>query len=158
MTEALSPVRPSRRMAVVSLTSVVASIVTVAYFPDTIRGIFSAQFLPHVYCYLYNRNLIALHVGSDTAIWLSYVSISATLAYMVYRTRRQIPFSWMLLAFGMFIIACGFTHMMEVIVLWKPLYWLAGDVKLLTAVASVITAIALPPLVPKVHSMLEAHS
>jgi signal transduction histidine kinase len=125
-----------------------------ALLPQTLRGMFSNQFLPHAYCYLYDKGLIALHVGSDTAIWLSYVSISVTLTYLVYRTRREIPFSWMFLAFGTFIIACGFTHLMEVIVLWKPVYWLAGDVKLVTAVASVITAIALPPLVPKVHNMI----
>jgi signal transduction histidine kinase len=124
--------------------------------PGTMRGIFSSQFLPHVYCYLYNRNLIALHVVSDALIWLSYVAISVTLVYLVYRTRREIPFSWMFLAFGTFIIACGFTHLMEVIVLWKPVYWLAGGVKLVTAIASVVTAIALPLQLPKVREMIVA--
>jgi signal transduction histidine kinase len=60
------------------------------------------------------------------------------------------------LAFGLFIVACGFTHFMEIVVLWKPLYWLAGDVKLVTAFASVVTAIALPGLIPEVHSMVVA--
>lgn len=131
-------------------------VVAMAWLPQTLLGIFSTQFLPHVYCYLYDRKLIALHVGSDAAIWLSYVAISVTLTYLVYRTRREVPFSWMFLAFGTFIIACGFTHLMEVVVLWRPLYWLSGDVKLLTAVASVITAVALPPLVPKIHAMVSA--
>ena len=45
---------------------------------------------------------------------------------------------------------------MEMVVLWKPLYWLAGDVKLVTAMASVVTAIALPGLIPQVHGMLSA--
>jgi two-component system NarL family sensor kinase len=55
-------------------------------------------------------------------------------------------------------VACGFTHFMEIVVLWKPLYWLAGDVKLVTAVASVVTAIALPGLIPQVHGMvISAH-
>jgi hypothetical protein len=100
--------------------------------------------------------LIALHVGSDGVIWVSYVSIALTLAYLVWRTRREMPFSWMFLAFGTFIIACGFTHFMEMVVLWKPLYWLAGDIKLVTALASVVTAIALPPLVPQVQSMIQS--
>ncbi len=130
----------------------------VIVLPQTVRGIFSSQFLPHVYCYLYDKNLIRLHVASDSLIFLSYLSISATLAYLVYRTRREIPFSWMFLAFGSFIIACGFTHLMEVIVLWQPLYWLAGDIKLLTAGASVITAAALPPLVPAVQKLVRAAS
>lgn len=136
--------------------TVALSVLAIVWLPQTLLAIFSSQFLPHVYCYLYDKKLIALHVGSDAAIWLSYVAISVTLTYLVYRTRREVPFSWMFLAFGTFIIACGFTHFMEVVVLWKPLYWLSGDIKLLTAVASVITAVALPPLVPKVHQMISA--
>jgi len=124
--------------------------------PQTAHEFFSSQFLPHVYCYLYNRNLILLHTISDALIWLSYVSISMTLMYLVYRTRREIPYSWLFVAFGIFIIACGFTHLMEVIVLWHALYWLAGAVKAITAIASVVTAIALPLHVPAVHRMLVA--
>ena len=126
-------------------------------FPAMLRGMLSASnFLPHSVCYLYDKQLIALHVGTDTLIWLSYVAISCTLLYLVRRTRREIPFGWMFLAFGLFIVACGFTHLMEVVVLWKPLYWLSGDVKVVTALASVVTAIALPGLVPRVHEMVTA--
>lgn len=126
-------------------------------FPAMLRGMLSAaNFLPHSVCYLYDKQLIALHVATDTLIWLSYVAISCTLLYLVWRTRREIPFSWMFLAFGLFIVACGFTHLMEVVVLWKPLYWLSGDVKVVTALASVVTAIALPGLVPRVHEMVTA--
>jgi len=126
------------------------------FIPAALRSILSTDFLPHAYCYLFDKKLIALHVGSDAIIWLSYVAISCTLVYLVWRTRREVPFSWMFLAFGLFIVACGFTHFMEVVVLWKPLYWLAGDVKLLTALASVVTAISLPGLIPQVHSMVTA--
>src|SRR5205814_727203 len=35
-----------------------------------------------------------------------------------------------------------------------PVYWLAGYVKLITAVASVATAIVLPPLVPKTLALV----
>jgi signal transduction histidine kinase len=122
----------------------------------TVRGLLSSQFLPHAFCYLNDKKLIALHFGSDGVIWLSYVSIALTLAYLVRRTRREIPYSWMFLAFGTFIIACGFTHFMDMVVLWKPLYWLAGDVKLITALASVVTAISLPSLVPQIQTMVGA--
>jgi PAS domain S-box-containing protein len=88
-------------------------------------------------------------------IGISYVAISATLAYLVHRARRDIPFSWMFLAFGLFIVACGGTHFMEVLTVWHPFYWLAGDVKVVTAFASVATALTLPSLVPKVLSLLE---
>lgn len=39
---------------------------------------------------------------------------------------------------------------MEVITLFKPLYWLAGYLKVVTAVASIVTAISLPRLVPRI--------
>jgi signal transduction histidine kinase len=138
-------------LAALSLTA--AALVLI---PSALRGMFSSSFLPHSFCYLNNKQLIALHVGSDSAIWLSYLAISCTLVYLVWRTRREVPFSWMFLAFGLFIVACGFTHLMEVIVLWKPLYWLSGDIKLVTAVASVVTAIALPGVIPQVHRMVTA--
>src|SRR5262249_16462601 len=41
-----------------------------------------------------------------------------------------------------------------IVVLWKPLYWLAGDIKLITALASVVTAVALPGVVPHIHRMV----
>jgi signal transduction histidine kinase len=139
--------------SVAALALTAATLFTV---PSTLRGIASSNFMPHAMCYLYNQQLIALHLGSDAAIWLAYLAISCTLVYLVWRTRREIPFSWMFLAFGTFIVACGFTHFMEMVVLYKPLYWLSGDVKLVTALASVVTAIALPGLVPQVHTMVAA--
>jgi signal transduction histidine kinase/ActR/RegA family two-component response regulator len=112
-------------------------------------------FMPHGHCYLWNSSLVWLHVTSDMLIGISYVAISVTLAYLVYRARADVPFGWMLLAFGLFIIACGMTHFMEVWTLWTPVYWLAGDVKLVTAAASVTTAVALPPLVPRALGLIE---
>ena len=124
--------------------------------PKMISGIATSYGWKLAYCYLNDRGLILLHASTDSVIFLSYVAISVVLAYLVYRTRRELPFSWMVLAFGTFIIACGFTHLMEVIVLWRPLYWLSGDVKLITAIASLITAVTLPPLVPKIEAMIRA--
>jgi signal transduction histidine kinase len=141
-----------------SMAAVFFATAAMILVPATVRSALSSSFLPHAYCYLNNQKLIALHLGSDAVIWLSYVSIALTLGYLVHRTRREIPFSWMFLAFGTFIIACGFTHFMEIVVLWKPLYWLAGDVKLVTALASVVTAVALPPLVPQIHAMISSAS
>ena len=135
------------RMWAIALT--VAAFSPLAIWPDLWRNAFSTQFLPHVYCYLRDQRLIWLHLVSDTLIGVAYVVISFTLAYLVHRARRDIPFQWMFLAFGLFIISCGMTHFMEVVVLWKPVYWFSGDVKVVTALASVATAIALPRLVPQ---------
>src|ERR1051326_8313261 len=138
----------------------VAAVLAVGLFwsvrPGLLTSLWKSYGWAHAYCYLGNSRLIAIHAVTDSLIYLSYTAISVTLAYLVHRTRHEIPFRWMFLAFGTFIIACGFTHLMEVIVLWHPLYWLGGDVNLLTAVASVITAIALPTLVPAIHEMVKS--
>jgi signal transduction histidine kinase len=105
---------------------------------DALREYFStADFMPHGHCFLWKPPLVALHVGSDALIGTAYVVISLTLWQLVRRIR--LPFSPMILAFGVFIGACGLTHYMEILTLWEPQYWLSGDVKALTAVASVAT-------------------
>src|SRR5579864_7240083 len=106
-------------------------------------------FMPHGMCYLWDPGLIRLHLLSDLIIGLSYVTISLGLVYFVRRAKKDIPFSWIFLGFGVFILACGSTHFMEVWTLWTPVYWLSGAVKVVTAAASVAVAFALPPLLPK---------
>jgi PAS domain S-box-containing protein len=108
--------------------------------------------LPHGVCYTWNPQLIGLHLVSDVLIGIAYFSIPATIMYFV-RKRRDLPFNWMFALFGVFIIACGLTHWMEVVTLWAPQYWIAGALKAVTAVASVATAIALVWLVPQVMAM-----
>jgi signal transduction histidine kinase len=112
--------------------------------------------MPHETCYLRDPKLVWLHVSADLLIGSAYVAISATLAYIVYKASKGIPFNWVFLAFGLFIVSCGFTHFMEVWVIWEPVYWMSGYVKLLTAAASVATALALIPLVPKVFRLVDA--
>jgi PAS domain S-box-containing protein len=54
----------------------------------------------------------------------------------------------MFVAFAIFILACGGTHLFDLWTVWNPDYWLLGGVKAVTAVASVTTAILLVKLVP----------
>jgi signal transduction histidine kinase len=116
---------------------------------DAIRELLSsAPFMPHGHCYLWNPGLVWLEVLANACIAAAYIAISATLAYIVFRI-RDLPFKVMYLAFGVFIVACGFTHILDVVVIWEPVYWIDGLVRGVTAVASVATAIALPSLVPK---------
>ena len=116
---------------------------------DFLRQVFGAgEFMPHGYCYIWNPGLVWLHVISDSLIALSYFTIPFTLLRFV-RKRRDLPFSWMFVLFGAFIVACGATHVMEVWNLWHAQYWLAGGLKAVTAIASVATAILLVRLVPQ---------
>ncbi len=112
------------------------------------RLLSSDEFMPHGHCYLWQPGIVGLHVVSDAIIALSYTSIPFTLLYFV-RRRKNLPFHWIFLCFGVFIIACGATHYFEIITLWKPLYWISGSVKAITAVASLLTALLLVRLVPR---------
>ncbi|MBD0265736.1 MAG: PAS domain S-box protein, partial [Tolypothrix sp. Co-bin9] len=108
----------------------------------------SGSFIPHGHCYLWQTNLVGLHILSDAFIALAYYSIPATLFYFV-RKRQDLPFDWIFLLFSAFIVACGTTHLIEIWTLWHPTYWLSGFVKAVTALISVITAVQLVPLVPQ---------
>jgi PAS domain S-box-containing protein len=70
------------------------------------------------------------------------------LVYFV-RRRKDVPFTHVFWLFGAFILGCGFTHFMDVLVTYLPLYWLAGFVKLFTAVVSLGTVAALVSIVPR---------
>jgi PAS domain S-box-containing protein len=107
----------------------------------SVGGLFSTDgFMPHGMCYQWQPGVLLLHVISDGFISLAYFSISCTLLYFVHR-RIDLRHKWIFLCFAIFIIACGFTHAMEILTIWHPTYWISGGVKLITAVASVITAI-----------------
>src|ERR1700676_1398468 len=123
----------------------------------TMKFFLSIDFMPHGYCYLWKPGLIWLHAVSDSLIALAYFSISVTLIYFI-RKRRDLAFNWMFVSFGMFILACGTTHIMEVWTLWHGTYWLSGAVKAVTAMASVPTAILLVHLVPRALALPSAEA
>lgn len=104
--------------------------------------------MPHGFCYFWNPGLVWLHVIADSLIAASYYAIPVSLFWFV-RKRRDVPFSWMFLLFGVFIVACGTTHLMEVWNIWHANYWTDGVIKAITAAASVPTAILSVALLPQ---------
>lgn len=123
---------------------------------ELLNRLSSADFLPHGTCYLWNPRIVWLHVISDSLIALSYYCIPIALIYLV-RKRRDLPFNWIFWVFGLFILGCGTTHLMEVWTVWHGSYVLSGLVKAFTAAISVVTAIMLVPLLPKVVALPGPH-
>ncbi len=119
---------------------------------ETLQTILNGDgFMPHGHCYLWIPSLVWTMVITDSLIFLAYAVISICLYVLV--KKISLPFSGMFMAFGLFIAACGTTHLMEVYNLWVPNYSLAAAIKIVTAIASVATAIWLFPTIPQVVSL-----
>lgn len=114
--------------------------------------LFRQGLAPHGYCLLWDPWLIWTHVISDALIAAAYFSIPIAL-WLFLRLRRDVEAGWMIALFATFILACGTTHVMSILTLWVPAYGLEGAIKALTAVASIITAVALWPLLPKLIAL-----
>lgn len=135
------------RYSLIAAVSVGALLVGLGIIGDRLTG---GAVQPHGYCLLWQPSMVGLFVASDAFIGFSYLAISASLIYLFRQVGRDIPFDWMVLAFGTFILACGITHFMDIWTLWTTDYWLSISIRAITAVASVATAVMLPPLVPKI--------
>lgn len=96
-----------------------------------------------------------LVLGSDLSIALAYFAIPLTMA-VVFRDRRaDIPYPWLWLLFVTFIVACGLTHLVHV---WSAVMGvgylkLHAIIGMLTAAASVATAIAFIVILPQIKDL-----
>jgi len=89
---------------------------------------------------------------SNALIAIAYASIPFFLIVFV-RKRKDLPFTWIIFLFGLFILACGTTHIMHVIGLWWDINWLQAIVDSICALVSVATAVVVWPALPKLLSI-----
>ena len=108
----------------------------------------TSDFIPHGFCINWTPELLWLYVLSDSAIALAYFSIPVGLIYFVWQ-RQDLKYRWMFLLFGAFILSCGTTHILSIISLWYPIYWLDASMKAVTASISAVTALMLLWVIPK---------
>jgi two-component sensor histidine kinase len=110
----------------------------------------SAGFIPHGFCLLWRPDVLALHVISDAVIALSYFSIPLAITWFVRHRQDLAPeHRRIAILFSVFILGCGLTHLLGIVVLWRPIYVVDGWVKAFTALTSIVTALALWPLLPR---------
>ncbi len=109
---------------------------------------FSRQYMPHGNCYLWQPQLLWLHILSDALIALAYYSIPLFLIYFVGQ-RKDIPFKAIFILFSLFILSCGTSHLMSIWTLWHPDYWVSGFIKAITAIVSVCTAFVMILIFPQ---------
>lgn len=118
--------------------------------------LFETNFMPHGHCYFWSPDIVWTNTIADSIIALSYFIIPIALIRIA-RKRNDINFRPLLFLFGIFIIACGTTHIIDIITIWKPIYRVGSTVKAITALASLPTAIILIKLVPNIISIPSNH-
>jgi len=99
---------------------------------------FQSVGLPHGFCLLWNPQLLWLHILSDSSIALASFLVPIALV-RIGLGRKDFRFNGIFFCSSAFIIACGLTHVMEVMTLWHPLYWASGTLKAATAAISIGT-------------------
>lgn len=116
---------------------------------DTLGQVWSSDFMPHGYCYLWLPEILWLHVGADAIIALSYFMIPLGLGYFALKRRKDVPFAGLFFLFSAFITACGVTHAFGVWTVWNPTYGIEGLLKAGTAAISLGTALVMMPVMPR---------
>jgi signal transduction histidine kinase len=107
--------------------------------------------MPHAVCWRQDQSLIWTMVVTNSITFLSYFSICITLFYLARKTGKSIPRDWafFLVGFALFIVACGSTHLMEVITTWNPVFWIDAWTNIITAVLSGYVAMQFIRRVPE---------
>lgn len=86
--------------------------------------------------------LISILVSANILVWLAYVTISLTAAWIIFRAKR-VPFPALAWLTASFILSCSGTHFCAALVFFRPAYYLEAAVCAITAVVSAVTAIIL---------------
>lgn len=114
-----------------------------------LEPIFSGEaFMPHGHCYFWDPFILWSHAISDTIIAAAYFIIPFSLVEIV-RKRNDFRYIWMVLLFALFILGCGATHVMDVVVIWEPFYYTDSIIRIITALASIGTAVMLIYITPR---------
>lgn len=110
--------------------------------------LFTTQgFVPRWNCGHWPEWLGWLHIVADIGIFVAYAAIPASLLAFILR-RRDVPLRGVFWLFIAFILSCGCTHLIDAFMFYTPAYRFLGVCKVVTAVVSLWTAVALIRLMP----------
>lgn len=115
--------------------------------------------MPHAVCWAASPGLIWTMLITNLITFLSYLTIAMTLMYLVRRTRRVLVHDWIyfLIGFALFILACGSTHLLEVITTWVPVFWADAWTNIVTAILSAWVAVMLIRRAPQIGLSINAY-
>jgi Cu+-exporting ATPase len=100
------------------------------------------------------RLMMVMAVANGLTV-ISYASIPVFLVACI-RKRDDIPYSWIVLLFGSFILACSATHFFHILGLWLPVGWWQASADAACAAISLATAVLVWPQLPKILAIPSA--
>ena len=96
-----------------------------------------------------------LYIVSDILIWVAYYAIPIVIIRFITKKQKHqfAKIGWL---FAAFILACGFTHLLDALMFWYPMYRLSALVRFVTAVVSLLTLYNLFKLLPSLVKLKTA--
>ena len=107
------------------------------------------QFIPLSNSYLWQSNLLLLHLLPESIIAIANYTIGLTLLYFV-RLRQDLPYNWVFLLLAASIVVCGIADLLDIWTLWYPTYGLNRCIKSVAAFGLLYAAFELLKIIPKI--------
>ncbi len=116
-------------------------------------GIFDTSgWPPRWYCGVWTDFHGWLYIISDFGIFLAYALIP-TFIFKFIREKEGIPVSNVFLWFVAFIVLCGFTHLIDAIMFWYPIYRFSALIRFFTMVVSMVTVYKIVQIYPQLMAL-----
>ena len=120
---------------------------------DFFRKLFdAADFPPRWHCGRWTEFHGWFYIISDLLIWSAYFAIPVIIVNYISK-RKNLRFHRIYFLFAAFILACGTTHLMDVITFWYPAYRLSALIRFITGFLSWATVFALVKVLPQAFSL-----
>ena len=117
-------------------------------FTRLVQIIFTPRYFePHRVHFYGDGDLLWWLVFGNALIALSYVLIPIGIIYFL-RKKKDMVFINIFWLYGSFIVLCGMTHVMMIMVFWYPVYWLEAAVLWVTGLVSIATFFSFILIIP----------
>ena len=98
------------------------------------------SFRPYAASFDWAPPLVWINALADLTIAIAYFTIPIVLFRLAYR-RKDLAFRWLVMCFGLFVIASGVVHTVRALNVWQTWFWLETSLKAIAAILSIPTAV-----------------
>lgn len=111
----------------------------------------TADFPARWYCGKWSDFHGWLYIISELLIWSAYMAIPILILH--YINKKRVAFNSLFLLFAAFILACGFTHLLDAVIFWIPVYRVSALARFVTGLVSWATVFGIFKVLPTAFSM-----